>query len=159
MPVVAYLWTCVIEIPIVLLALRRAGWMRTAIPDRTGEPSGSQRTGEHPESGGAAELRGAPSGGRARRDPGTVAAVPVRVALAAWLVQFTQPVLWFFGPRELVPLIVAEVLVWQLEGVAVWALLRNRVPGARLPDALAAAVLANAASFAFGLAFPGLVGG
>lgn len=114
MPVVAYLWTCAIEIPLVLLALRQVGWVRHA---------GIRRT-----------------------------------IGVAWLVQFTQPALWFLGPRDLTWLVAAEVMVWLAEGVAIWALLRPRVPGARLLDALAAAVLANAASFAFGLAFPSLIG-
>ncbi|MEZ5095080.1 MAG: hypothetical protein R2731_02500 [Nocardioides sp.] len=115
MPLAAFWMTCAVEVPIVLVALKRFGWL--------------------------------PGAGWGRA-----------LAVAA-AVQVTQPVVWLVGSRDWSALLAAEAVAWLVEGLGLWALLHPRAGGGRIGDAMAAAIVANAAAFALGLAFPHLVGG
>lgn len=75
-----------------------------------------------------------------------------RSLFAAWLVNLTQPVLTAVAPAGWEALMLAELGIAAIEGLALWLLLRGRIPGARLTDGLAMGVLANAASVLAGFA-------
>lgn len=108
----AYLLTCAIEIPIVVLLSRLLGWS----------------------------------------DRSTLG----RALGIAWSLQLTHPVLWLFGPWTIGPLLLAEVTVTVVEGMALALLASRHLAAGSLSRqlwtlALATSAVANGVSFAVGL--------
>ena len=68
--------------------------------------------------------------------------------LIAVALQLTHPILWLIGPTTWPALVAAELIIWLVEGLALWLLTRPRLTPT---TALMGTAVANAASMLVGL--------
>ncbi|MDO5675877.1 MAG: hypothetical protein Q4G35_00040 [Propionibacteriaceae bacterium] len=75
--------------------------------------------------------------------------------LLAWALNLTHPVLWWIGPGSVAGVLVAEVLIFLVEGMVLGLVAarvtRSPAPGITVAMGLLIAFAANFASFALGL--------
>lgn len=124
----AYLVTCAIEIPLVVFLVWTLSW-RPRVNPVVDKPS----------------------------DPGRRGAALARITILAWALQCTHPLLWLAHPVDLPGTVAGEIIVALAEGLvlSIWAAKNWSFPFGAKPyrGALVVSVIANAASFAAGLAW------